>query len=327
MTMKMRKFFAIVLTIVMVASMLATGAFATEGSAGKPAFRGDEIKAKAGDTITYNVYIDNNPGIAGYKVQVDFSDDAFDLVEQDEDEYENTIEIEQGDFSTKNKSWGNVVSNTTAYGCVALWFNTENVTNDGIAFKVILKVADDAINGEHAVKIRCDAINTVDVDGNLVAFETIDGSVTVSGGVDGTINNDEVGPSKEELEQMESGVLSVQGNPIEEDEPVVNNGEANTDVEASNPMNVKDDNANEDIDSPANDDAPEKEGGFNVVTLILIIAGAIVAIVVVALVIVKSKAKKAKDVIGVIPGNDDREMEIEEVMGWDDAEEDEDDED
>lgn len=329
MTMKIRKLLAIVLAIVMMVSILSTGALA----AGDPTFKGDTIKAKAGDTITYNVYIENNPGIAGYKVQVDFSDEAFDLVGQDEDEFENTIEIEMGDFSLQNDSWGNVVSNTTAYGCVVLWFNTENVTNDGVAFKVILKVADDAINGEHAVKIRCDAINTVDEKSELVAFKTIDGSVTVSGGVDGIINNDEVGPSEEELEQMASGTLSVQGNPIEENKPANNdNAETDSNVEASDPMNVNKDNNNEenpdeDADAPANG-VPEKEGGLNVVTLILIIAAAIVAVAVVAIIIVKGKGKKKSDVIGVIPGDDEREMEIEEVMGWDEAEEDdEDDED
>lgn len=319
--MKMRKFIAIILTIVMAASMLCTSAFATE--AAEPTFRGAEIEAEAGETITYDVYIENNPGIAGYMVMVDFSDAAFDLGTQDEDDFENTLKISMGDFSINNDTFGNLVSNTTAYGCVALWFNVEEVNEDGTIFSVTLKVADDAINGEHAVKIRYDAVNTIDGEYNLIPFETIDGSVTVTGGVDGTINNEEVGPTEEELEQMEEGTLSGLGTPVEE-------GESPVQIETGEQLNAEgeSENAAEDVDSPEQDSNTADGEGMNIMQLVLIIAAIVVVIVVAVLIAVKAKAKKAaSDVIGVIPGNDDREMEIEEVMGWNDADDDEDDED
>jgi stage III sporulation protein AG len=73
--MKLRKLTAIILTLVMAMSLLSAFALAD----GDPTFRGDNIEAKAGETITYSVFIENNPGIAGYKVQVDISPEAFDL--------------------------------------------------------------------------------------------------------------------------------------------------------------------------------------------------------------------------------------------------------
>lgn len=320
----MRKFLAIVLTIVMVASMLCTSALAV----GEPTFRGADIKAKAGDTITYEVFIENNPGIAGYKVQVDFSDEAFDLGTQKPDSHENTLKIELGDFSEDAGSVGNVVSNTTAYGCVALWYNIEEVDADGTVFTVTLKVAKDAINGKHAVKIRCDAINTIDVEGNPVAFETIDGSVTVTGGKDGTINNEEVGPSVEELKQMEEGTLSLNGTPIEKNPSGGNNttGNVTTDengnpIAPSDQLNVDGENAGEigsTDDGAGNDDGES----MNVMQLVIIVAAIIVVIAVIALIVVKAKSKKSTAT--GFGANDDREMEIEEVMGWQDADDDDD---
>jgi len=319
--MKMRKFAAIVLALVMTISMLSTAAFA----AGDPTFRGAEIEAKAGETITYDVYIENNPGIAGYMVMVDFSEDAFDLGTQEMDEMENTLKISTGDFVLNSDSFGYLTNNTTAYGCVVLWSNTEEIAEDGTAFSVTLKVSDDAINGEHAVKIRYSPINTIDGEYNLVAFETVDGSVTVKGGVDGTINNEEVGPSEAELEQMEEGTLTELGGTVAEGQPAVQ-------IESGNQLDVNGENA-EDVDSPNQDaDVDADDGkGMDVLQIVLIVAGILVAIVVAVLVAVKAKAKKAAAAIGVIPESDDREMEIEEVMGWDDADadvdDDEDDED
>ena len=312
--MKMRKLLAIIITIVMAVSMLSASALA----AGDPTFRGADINAKAGETIKYDVYIENNPGIAGYMVMVDFSEDAFDVGTQKKDEMENTLKISTGDFVQKSGSFGFLTNNTTAYGCVVLWSNTEEVADNGTAFSVTLKVSDDAINGKHAVKIRYSPINTIDGEYNLVAFDTIDGSVTVKGGVDGTINNDEVGPTKEELKQIEDGSRSELGNPIEEGKPAVQ-----VETNANEQLDVNAENVENDVDAPS--EAPKQEGeGMNIMKLVLIIAGGVVAIAVAVLVAVKAKAKKAADVIGVIPGSDDREMEIEEVMGWDDTEDDED---
>lgn len=317
MTMKMRKFLAIMLTIVMAASMLCASALA----AGDPTFRGAEIEAKAGETITYDIYIENNPGIVGYKVQVDFSDAAFDLATQSQDEMENTIEIKLGDFSKNASSKGNLVSNPTVYGCVAMWFNVDEVDTEGVAFSVTLKVADNAINGTHAVKIRCDSINTIDGDYNLVPFKTVDGSVTVTGGVDGTINNEDVGPSPEELQQMEEGTLSPNGNPVETKKPNANNeDEADSELEAGDKLEVEGEDGN-DVDSPDADDTDDSDNeGMSTTALILIIVGAVAVVAVIILVAVKAKSKK-----GNANSADEKEMGIGEVMGWNDADEDDED--
>lgn len=321
--MKMKKFLAIILTVIMAASMLCAGAMAAD-----PTFRGADIEAKAGETITYDVYIENNPGIAGYMVLVDFSEDAFDLSTQDADEFENTFKISMGDFSLNNDTFGNLISNRTNYGCVALWFNIDEVDDDGVAFSVTLKVSDNAINGKHAVKIRYDAVNTIDGDYNLVSFKTVDGSVTVSGGVDGTIDNDAVGPTDEELQQMEEGTLSAQGNVIEK-----NNNSNSTSADDANGSNSVDKKDQLDVtgdaasDSAAQNQKKDSEG-LNVLQLVLIIAAIVVAIVISVLIILKVKSKKMADGIeNAIPADEDREMEIEEVFGWDDNSEDDDDDD
>lgn len=318
--MKMKKFIAIILTIVMAASMLCAGAMAAD-----PTFRGADIEAKAGETITYDIYIENNPGIAGYMVLVDFSEDAFDLSTQDADEYENTFKINMGDFVLNNDSFGNLVSNRTNYGCVALWFNIDEIDDDGVAFSVTLKVSDKAINGKHAVKIRYDAVNTIDGEYNLVSFKTVDGSVTVTGGVDGTIDNEAVGPTAEELRQMEEGTLSQQGNVIEKNDnassaPDGSNNDGTSSVDAKDQLDVSGENGA----SADKQDSKADGEGVNIIQLVIIIAAIIAAIAVSVLVIIKVKAKKTVDgAVDAITGdNDDREMEIEEILGWNDTDSD-----
>ncbi len=311
--MKIRKLIAMVLTLVIAVSVLGTWAMAAD-----PTFRGGDVTAKAGDTITFPVYIENNPGIAGYMVQVDFSPEAFDLEAQAEDDFQNTIEVKRGDFTED----GNVVSNTTKYGAVVLYFNVQDVNTDGVAFNITLNVKKDAINGTHAVKIRYAENNTVDVAGNQIEFKTVDGSVTVSGGQDGTIDNDAVGPTSEELQMMEQGLLNESGNTPEE-QAAIQEQFRNSVVEQCGSA-VTAEGAGSDA-AAGRSGAAGTVGGMKLSHLILIIVAAIVVIAAVLLIVLRAASRKKY--AGVIDdeidgGDETEEPDINEIMGWNKAEDD-----
>ena len=364
--MKLRKLTAIILTLVMAMSLLSAFALAD----GDPTFRGDNIEAKAGETITYNVYIENNPGIAGYMVQVDFSPEAFDLDSASAtDEFQNPIEVGLGDFS---KGQGNVVGNPTKYGCVVLYFNVNNVKSDGIIFDVTLKVKDDAVNGTHAVKIRYDDRNTVYVDDATGAtqyasdFKTVDGSVTVTGGTEGIIDNDAVGPTPEELEEMENDKKLItnldpndepptteypsETNPTPPVETPANeqttgsvggnseNATGNTDTTGTtggsgesgeNTSNGNDDGAVNNTqltnDGTETGEAPGTvthnagTAGNNVTKIILIAVAAVVVIAVILFFVLKAMTGKKSDNSA---DGDDKDLDINEVLGWNKPEDD-----
>lgn len=307
--MKTRKLLALVLTLVIVVSALSISALAD----GDPTFRGGQITGKAGDTVTFPVYIDNNPGIAGYKLQIDFSEDAFDLVSQDEDDNMNTLVVKQGDFTDE----GGLFSGTTKYGCTALWYSPIDVDTDGVAVNVTLKISKNAINGEHAIKVRVDPINTLNVDQELVEFKTVDGTLTVTGGKKGTIDNSKVGPSAEELKQIEAGTLSPAGKTVDEVKATQEQMAAEAAENAANQAQLideKDDNGRQ--------AASSSSGGLNLTQILLIIAGAVVAIAAVLLVVLRAAAKKrnaAADELEetAVDAGADEDLSIDEVMGWD----------
>ena len=356
--MKLRKFTAIILTLVMAVSMLSAFALAE----GDPTFRGDNIEAKAGETITYNVFIENNPGIAGYKVQVDFSPEAFDLESADAtDEFQNPIQVRLGDFCKDEYGdyEGNVVGNPTKYGCVALYFNVENVNTDGVIFTVTLKVKDDAVSGTHAVKIRYDDRNTVYVDdatGSVLyapEFKTVDGSVTVTGGAEGTIDNEAVGPTQEELEEMEND-RKTSGPRIEpEDETTTTEPPSETDLtppvegptteqstgstggnseNTTGTTGTTDGNGEGDVNNTqlTNDGTETSEAagtvthnvgtaGNNVTKIILIAVAAVVVIAVILFFVLKAMTGKNTDTSA---DTEDKDLDINEVLGWNKPEDD-----
>ncbi len=316
--MKIRKLTAIVLTLVIAISVLGASALAAD-----PTFRGGDITAKAGDTITFPVYIENNPGIAGYKVQVDFSPEAFDLETQNADEFLSTIKVKMGDFADE----GNVVSNTTKYGCVALYFNVAEVDTDGVIFNVTLKVKDDAVNGKHAVKIRYDENNTVDGDLQLVEFKTVDGSVTVSGGVDGTIDNTKVGPSETELKEIKEGKRTHGGDLVSEMEDT---RESVIEDAMEQISEIKSNGGDIGNLISGNSAEPGRAGttgtvaGMKTSNFILLLVGVLVAVAAVLLVVLRAAGKKKAAAFAGAPagadfGGDEKEPDINDIMGWSDS--------
>ena len=130
-----------------------------------PQIYGDKIECKSGETVDYSVNISNNPGIAGCVVGVVCESDWFYFDD----------EATKGDFTDEGSI---TCSNDVRFMNVA-WYNTDDVSGDGILFTMKVHVSPSTPDGEYPITIMYSKENTIDSKCNEVEFETVDGSITV----------------------------------------------------------------------------------------------------------------------------------------------------
>ena len=130
-----------------------------------PQIYGDKIECKSGETVDYSVNISNNPGIAGCVVGVVCESDWFYFDD----------EATKGDFTDEGSI---TCSNDVRFMNVA-WYNTDDVSGDGILFTMKVHVSPSTPDGEYPITIMYSKENTIDSKCNEVEFETADGSITV----------------------------------------------------------------------------------------------------------------------------------------------------
>jgi len=113
-----------------------------------------EIQVKPGDTLDLDIVLQDNPGLAGYLVYVECDRSVF-FVRPDENNEENAIP-------------GSICSDGTMMlapygfdGWQVLWFNAEEVTENGTLFTLPLEVVDDAEAGTYTFTISYSPENTI----------------------------------------------------------------------------------------------------------------------------------------------------------------------
>lgn len=169
----MRKVWSILLAVLMLISALPLGAFSmvvgAEDVPTTPTIWADHVGGYAGDTVTVNVQMASNPGLAGWLVDVRFDESVLEL-----------IGLSKGDaFSSGGSlSFGPVKSPTNA-----LWYDflaADNYTNNGILFALTFKIKVDAPSGKYPIEVYCsDPDNLCNIDFERVDFDMEDGSVEV----------------------------------------------------------------------------------------------------------------------------------------------------
>lgn len=134
---------------------------------------------KAGDTLTLNINIQNNPGLEGYLFFVECDPTVY-YMDYLEDGYDCTF----GAMTTGGTSF--VVPDEN--GWRVMWFNTEAATGEGTLFTLNLKVAEGVEYGNYPIMISYSAENmicgTEDEEFNA-DFEGVIGGAVVVGDING----------------------------------------------------------------------------------------------------------------------------------------------
>ncbi len=173
----MKKVLAMVLAVFMLVSVLCVGTAATvSADEAAAAFVVDGASASAGETVSVAVRIQNNPGIVGLRVAVGY--DASVLTP--------TAMVEQ---DLTGVSFGPLTANPLSI----LWVDAihPNVTDDCAVALLTFQVAEDAAAGTYPLTLSIvDENDMFDEQMNVIAFDTIDGAITVVDYTIGDVNSD-----------------------------------------------------------------------------------------------------------------------------------------
>ncbi len=155
----MKKLLAVILSLamVLVGAQTATVAYADENNCN---IMFSDATAMAGKNVDIPVYLNNNPGIGGIRL---------------------TLVMPEG-FSYKEKSEGGITAGSLFsdfdYGKNVLFFDTQDVTADGLLMTVHIAIDSSVQPGEYpvtAILRQC-----IDIRGSAVDCEVIAGTVTVA---------------------------------------------------------------------------------------------------------------------------------------------------
>lgn len=134
--------------------------------------RGDTKDVLAGDTLTYAVYVENNPGIAAFIVSVNCNIDGITLLQDNSGEFM----VYKGNFC----DGGSVFANTSeSGGWDVLWFDVKDCAHDGCLFSLDFVIPENTPEGNYPVLITYSENNTVNENGDKVGFDICTGMITV----------------------------------------------------------------------------------------------------------------------------------------------------
>lgn len=127
---------------------------------------GSHETAKPGETVSVTVKLQDNPGLAAWKIELEWDDTALTL---DKD----SVSLDK-DFSK-----GMLAENSNESGKLILaWANVKDIAADGNLITLTFKVADDAAAGTHSISVN--ASGTRNENGDKIAVAVSDGSITLT---------------------------------------------------------------------------------------------------------------------------------------------------
>jgi len=171
----MKKVWSILLAVLMLVSALPLGAFSVvvgaDDAPTAPTIWADHVGGYAGDTVTVAVQMANNPGLAGWLVDVAFDEAALELTAQ-----------AGGDAfaGIGSMSFNKVANQSPTNGLWYEFLSGNNYTNNGVLFTLTFKIKDNAPGGTYPITVYCsDPDNMCNKDFECVEFDMINGSVEV----------------------------------------------------------------------------------------------------------------------------------------------------
>lgn len=156
----------LVLTVVLTSTAFAFTAFA----ANVGTFTVAGVTGNPGDTVKVDVSISNNPGIVATKLNFSYDNDALTLISTED----------KGLLGTDTYVSGN---DLTLVPYSVIWedgLSTVNHSANGVIVSLTFKIAENASEGVYPIELSYDAGSTFDTNLNDVAFNTVNGAVTVN---------------------------------------------------------------------------------------------------------------------------------------------------
>lgn len=135
-----------------------------------PNVMGSEVTASPGETFTYDISVQDDPGFASLDVQIVFDTTVLSLVS----ESGSYLTIPQNGFSSGTyncKAYANAIE--------ILWHSTENTTEEGTFISLKFRVMQAAPAGDYPIQLSYVPKNTLDREEQPVSFSCLQGSVHV----------------------------------------------------------------------------------------------------------------------------------------------------
>ena len=160
------KITSLLLSVAMLFAVTFSVAAGAEGTGSTPVIRVGNASAGAGEDVEVKITVENNPGIAGIGLIVEFDDKVLTLKE-----------------AVYSSSWRGSGIDPAKNGSPAslIWFNASDHKKDGVFATLRFSVAEDAKSTVTDIRISYRKGNISDQYGNDVDPTTVNGTVTVTG--------------------------------------------------------------------------------------------------------------------------------------------------
>ncbi len=138
----------------------------------------ESVKAKAGDEVELEIYLNNNPGTSTVDIELNYDTDVLTPVSM-----KASGDLKGQGFFYSNLSGDDELGlftnddNAYAHG---MWFNVADFKDNGEVMVVTFEVADDAAAGDYTIEIVDNEDNLVNQDLENVEVTYLEGVVTVS---------------------------------------------------------------------------------------------------------------------------------------------------
>ena len=136
-----------------------------------PMFLGGDVSGYYGQEVSYQFCVQDNPGLAGYRVFLSYDTSAFTPVTAED----------SGVVVACAPGWngGTAIGAVCPEGLSVLWFSNEDVTREGEMFTVRFRISPAAELGEYPVSVTYAAQDTLNAAEQGQVFVCRDGSITV----------------------------------------------------------------------------------------------------------------------------------------------------
>lgn len=128
----------------------------------------DSVEAKAGDTVTLNVSIKDNPGLAAGKYEVDYDSNVMKVIDNGYD---------KGDLIADEAMV--FVGNTKQYPNIVVWTGSQDILGDGVVMTMTIKIADNAKAGEYPITILSDTLEMINAKQEKMLPDIEAGKITI----------------------------------------------------------------------------------------------------------------------------------------------------
>ena len=136
-----------------------------------PKLYGEKCSAMQGEELLFSVYLEDNPGIASYHIQVLFDPNVLEYA--DAEPGDQTCQLPADIFV------GNVQRKFYPNAFEIIWYSQNDVSDEGALFSLRLRVKDAATIGASDVTVQYVTEDTLNAKEAPVTFSCLNGTVTV----------------------------------------------------------------------------------------------------------------------------------------------------